>query len=263
MGGLAIPEVWFNGYKHLGDFLSAVQGEQFATLIEARQLRWNTSRDGHAIVIKDGDLPEHVLPGGMKLTLLSPTVEKLETLRVKWEKDLLAKDMVPGAGVDPEDFLGTADEFANSTDVEAMAQAPFSSDKAAPNGSSIAVLAEFEGKSVLLAADAHPPVLEASIRKLLGADNDRLRIGALKVSHHGSHSNTSPELLDLLECSKYLDLDQRSEVQSPASSDDQPHHQEERGATIATVLQLHRSRQERRVGAARPARALRLRRHLR
>ena len=204
MGGLAIPEVWFNGYKHLGDFLSAVQGEQFATLIEARQLPWNTWRDGHAIVTKDGELPERVLPGGMKLTLLSPTVEKLETLRVKWERDLLAKNMVPGAGVDPGDLLGGADEFATSTDVDAMADAPFRSDTAAPNGSSIAVLAEFEGKSVLLAADAHPPVLEASIRKLLGNDSERLRLGALKVSHHGSHSNTSPELLDLLECSNYL-----------------------------------------------------------
>jgi hypothetical protein len=203
MGGLKIAEVWFNGFKHLGEFLSAKQGERFATLIDKRQLAWNTSRDGHAIVIKDEELPVHVLPGGMKLTLLSPTVEKLEKLRVKWERDL-PEGMVPGEGFDPEDLLGGNDDFANSTDVDAMAQSAFRSDTAAPNGSSIAVLAEFEGKSLLLAADAHPPVLETSIRKLLGNDNGRLRVGALKVSHHGSGGNTSPELLDLLDCPKYL-----------------------------------------------------------
>jgi hypothetical protein len=31
-----------------------------------------------------------------------------------------------------------------------------------------------------------------------------LPVSAFKVSHHGSHSNTSPELLSLLECSRYL-----------------------------------------------------------
>lgn len=203
MGGLAIGEVWFNGFKHLGGFLSAEQGEQFSTLIEARHVPWNTRAGGGAIVVKDVP-PEHVLPGGLKLTLLSPTGDKLETLRRRWERELQAKGMVPGAGVDPEDLLG-GDPHAHSTDVDAMAALPFKSDTAAPNGSSIAVLAEFEGKSLLLAADAHPPVLEASVRMLLEKRGlDRLPLSALKVSHHGSHGNTSPELLRLLDCPRYL-----------------------------------------------------------
>src|SRR4029450_3475520 len=33
---------------------------------------------------------------------------------------------------------------------------------------------------------------------------DRLPVDALKVSHHGSHGNTSPALLELVDCRKYL-----------------------------------------------------------
>jgi CHAT domain len=201
MGGLDIREVWFNGYKHLSEVLGAVQGERFSTLIERRGLAWNKWRDGGAIVADDHS--PCILPGGLTITLLSPTADKLEALRMRWEKEVTDKGLTPGQGVEPEDLLGSAAE--DSTDVDELASRPFKSDRAAPNGSSIALLAEFEGKSVLFAADAHPPVVEASVRKLLEARRlERLPLDAFKVSHHASHSNTSPELLDLVDCSRYL-----------------------------------------------------------
>jgi beta-lactamase superfamily II metal-dependent hydrolase len=212
LGGLKVQDVWFNGYKHLAQFLGAEQGERFSSLIVRNGLPWNKWMDGKAIVIEGDTLPEHTLPGGMKLTLLSPTVEKLDALRLRWEQELRVKNLQPGAGVDPGQLMGAdrddllgADDHGDSTDVDAMAALPFKSDEAAPNGSSIAVLAEFEGKSILLGADAHPPVLEASIRRLLDArGGEQLTVGALKVSHHGSHGNTSPELLALLDCRQFL-----------------------------------------------------------
>jgi Metallo-beta-lactamase superfamily len=201
MGGLDIREVWFNGYKHLSEVLGAVQGERFSTLIERNNLAWNKWRDGLAIVVDDH--APYVLPGGLTITLLSPTADKLEPLRARWEKEVIDKGLTPGQGVDPEDLLGSAAE--DSTDVDELASRAFKSDRAAPNGSSIALLAEFEGKSVLFAADAHPPVIEASLRQLLEVRRlDRLPIDAFKVSHHASHSNTSPELLALIDCARYL-----------------------------------------------------------
>jgi beta-lactamase superfamily II metal-dependent hydrolase len=203
MGGLDVKEVWFNGYKHLSEVLGAMQGERFSTLIEERELPWNKWREGQAIVLEDR-LPQCVLPGGLTLTLLSPTRDKLETLRTRWEKEVVERGFTPGAGLSADDLLG-GDPDADSTDVDDMADRVFKSDRAAPNGSSIAFLAEFEGKSALFAADAHPPVLEASIRELLAQRQmDRLPVGALKVSHHASHSNTSVELLKLLDCARYL-----------------------------------------------------------
>jgi len=240
-GGLKVQEVWFNGYMHLGEFLGAEQGERFSSLIVKTELPWNTWRDGQAIVVPDDELPEHTLPGGMKLTLLSPTVEKLDALRVRWEQELRAKGIQPGAGLDPggllggddrDDLLG-AEDHSDSEDVEAMAALPFKSDKAPPNGSSIAVLAEFEGKSIVLAADAHPPVLEDAIGRLLKARGlEKLPVGALKVSHHGSHGNTSPELLQLLECGKYL-------ISTNGQKFSHPHR-----PTISRIIQLGGPRSE-------------------
>ena len=58
------------------------------------------------------------------------------------------------------------------------------------------------GRAVLLAADAHLDVLEASIDALRGAG--KLALAALKVSHHGSKHNTTTLLLKKLACKTYL-----------------------------------------------------------
>lgn len=94
---------------------------------------------------------------------------------------------------------------STSTDVDQLADVAFGGDAGAPNGTSIALLAEFGGAAVLLAADAHAPVLVTSIQALLrkrGAS--RLKLDAFKVSHHGSQNNVSSELIRLLECRQYL-----------------------------------------------------------
>lgn len=51
----------------------------------------------------------------------------------------------------PADF-----EALSPLNVEALARKPFIEDNAEPNGASIAFLAEFGGRRVLLGADAHP-----------------------------------------------------------------------------------------------------------
>jgi beta-lactamase superfamily II metal-dependent hydrolase len=89
--------------------------------------------------------------------------------------------------------------------VDALAAEPFSEDAGAPNGSSIALLAEFGGAAAVFGADAYPSVLAASIRRLLQQrGTQRLKIDAFKLAHHGSKNNLSAELLELLDCPRYL-----------------------------------------------------------
>ncbi|MFL6200549.1 MAG: CHAT domain-containing protein [Thermoanaerobaculia bacterium] len=202
--GLRFGDVWFNGWRHLSGQLGAKQGEMFSTAIEDFELPWNVWQDGEPIVVKDGDvLPEHVLPGGMKLTLLSPTPEKLRNLAPVWTRELKRYGLEPGSRVDYRKFLkGTP---STSTNVDELADEAFGGDNGAPNGTSIAVLAELGGASALLAADAHAPVLVKSIRTLLqqrGAE--RLKVDVFKVSHHASQNNVSTELVQLLDCSRYI-----------------------------------------------------------
>jgi beta-lactamase superfamily II metal-dependent hydrolase len=201
--GLRFGDVWFNGWRHLSGQLGARQGEMFSTAIQDFELPWNVWLDGQAIVVGDGPLPTRVLPGGMELTLLSPTPVQLKKLAPVWTRELKRYGLTPGARVDYSRFL--KGKPSTSTDVDELADSPFGGDSAAPNGTSIAVLAEYRGASVLLAADAHAPVLIASIRKLLQArGQERLKIDAFKVSHHASKNNVSTELVSLLDCPRFL-----------------------------------------------------------
>jgi hypothetical protein len=201
--GLTFGDVWFNGWRHISGRLGARQGEMFSTAIQDFELPWNKWRDGAAVVL-DTDKPATCeLPGGMKVTLLSPTPNELKKLAPAWARELTRYGLTPGARVDYSRFLkGTP---SASTDVDEHADATFSPDGGLPNGTSIVVLAEFEGASVLLAADAHAPLLANSIRSLLRTRGvDRLKLDAFKVSHHASQFNVSTELIELLECRRYL-----------------------------------------------------------
>ena len=58
---------------------------------------------------------------------------------------------------------------------------------------------------MLFGADAYAPVLAESLRRLLKQRGEtRLALAAFKLAHHGSQNNTSVELLELLDCSRYL-----------------------------------------------------------
>jgi hypothetical protein len=175
----------------------------FTTAIEDFRLVWNGWRDGGPIEVAPGELPHHELPGGLRLTLLSPTSTQLRKLAPVWARELRRAGLEPGTRVDYGRFLKGSP--SRSTDVDALADAPFRSDAAPANGSSIALLAEFAGASVLLGGDAHAPVLVDSIRRLLASSGEqRLRLDAFKLPHHASQNNLSRELVELVDCRRYL-----------------------------------------------------------
>lgn len=226
-----IRDVWFNEYRHLKgeqvvvedlppDQLGSQQGEYFAGLLRSRSFRWNQAFDGWAVVVPDdGVLPVVDLPGGMKLTLLSPTKACLASMLTRWEKDLACED--DGKRIDPGDWERALEVLADEKrlapdalgcgevewppDVDELAHAEFETDGSEPNGSSIAFVAEYEGKRVLFSGDAHAPVLVAGIERLLaGSGESRLTLDAIKLPHHGSKYNLSQELLELVECRRFL-----------------------------------------------------------
>lgn len=205
-------DVWFNAWRHLGpaDALGALHGEVFSAVLEDQGFPWNRSWNGGAVVLPDaGALPRVELPGGLKLTLLSPTRERLADLRTAWEEEL--KTLEPGDTEGALAALQVLPRFQPDAlgperiDVEELAGQPFKPDDSAANGSSIALLAEHGGKTLLLGADAFSPVLEASLRRLLHeTGRTRLRVDACKVPHHGARANNGPGFLSLLDCRDFL-----------------------------------------------------------
>ena len=78
-------------------------------------------------------------------------------------------------------------------------------DASVPNGSSIALLVEHHGASVLLGADAYGTVLASALHGLARARGAQtLAVDALKLPHHGSQANVVTALLEAAPASHYL-----------------------------------------------------------
>jgi len=210
-----VRKVWFNGWRQMKaahGLLGATQGEFLSALLAARAPNaWDP--DGPPWVIpKDGKLPKTTLPGGFELTLLSPTVKKLDAMAKEWKKTVTTAGITPGDLEAAWQLLATRKQFLPKKGLLGVApsldkflKVQFVKDQAKPNGSSIAVLAEYKGRSVLLLADAHPDTVAESVKKLCSERGvGRLPVGAVKVSHHGSKGNTSEALIKLIDSPRWL-----------------------------------------------------------
>jgi len=207
-------DIWFNGWHQVSRFLGVKQGEDFSKLLEdpARSLPWNRAvtlkgekYPAPMVLPSDKPPPTFELPGGLRLTLLSPGADQLKRLGREWRQVLL--QLEPGKAM-----LGRkrppppVTDFAKF-DLETLARKAGTKDTSVANGSSIALLAEFDEHAILLTGDAHADVLAKSITALQqarGRKNEKLKLDALKLSHHGSVNGTTGELLALLDCQRYL-----------------------------------------------------------
>jgi beta-lactamase superfamily II metal-dependent hydrolase len=209
-------DVWFNGWPQIrtarSNILGPVDGEILGAALEKQKLPWNRRFKGAAVMLpKAGLPPQKTLRGGMKLRVLSPGEPQLAKLRDEWKR------VVQDAGLDPrnknrwEKLLaaaarkGVKDSILGEPDVTVLARSKFDPDPAPANGSTIALLAEFEGKSALLSGDAHAPVLVdalARLRRIRGPA--KLKVDVFKVPHHGSSRNVNSELLAMAPATRYV-----------------------------------------------------------
>lgn len=206
-------DIWFNGWKHLQEIniLGGMEGDYLSALIDKRAGdSWNLAFDQKAILVKpDEQLPVINLDGGMEITILSPDIEKLQEFAKKWEEDV-SKYNIEAGDLDAafEKLLTTkkyhADEILGSSDIDKNLEKQLKVDESAANGSSIAFLARYKGKSCLFLADSHMDVVCSSIKKLIPEGQDKLKVDAVKLSHHGSRHNISKELMTLIDAKNYL-----------------------------------------------------------
>lgn len=214
--GCTFGDIWFNDWKQIEHLpnradlkpaLGPTHGEFLGALIEERSnQKWNDPWSGDLIWVPPGrNLPRHTLPGGLELTLLSPGLDELEALRKEWDK------VVRDAGFAPGDKDAALEQLAKQKRLrppeerlgdEEVAK---SMDNSEANGSSIAVLAEFDGKRLLLAGDAFPVRLRESLDAWLQETGEsKVKLDAFKLPHHGSKKNTTPQLLQRISCRDYL-----------------------------------------------------------
>ena len=214
--GITLRDVWFNGWDHLMPGRKGkkergpVQGEMLSALLKDNKLPWNAAFEGQAVTAEKG-LPPPVKPldGGLTLTLLSPEWKELINLNAQWATEVRAAGLEPGSRDKALEKLNKSPRYrprrAGPPDIRALAAERFEEERSKTNASSIAFLAEYDGKRCLFAADAQPYRLVDSIQALLRQRGERrLKVDVVKLSHHGSRGNTSPELLKLLDCKHFL-----------------------------------------------------------
>jgi hypothetical protein len=207
--GLKFKDIWFNGWRHLPgsafEEFGPVQGEILSSWLDKPGRPWNQCFDQKSIAVPDtGPLPMRELDGALKLTLLSPTIDNLKALRPVWEEECRQAGLNPSEPPLPLPLSPPGLE-AFGGDIESLAAVRFKPDTSPANGSSIALLAEFEERRILLAGDAYASTLLNSVSRLTeGGTSARLKIDAFKLPHHGSKANLSPDLLEKIECSRFL-----------------------------------------------------------
>ncbi|MBL8683580.1 MAG: MBL fold metallo-hydrolase [Myxococcales bacterium] len=212
-------DFWFNSFDHLLAASAAMgpgQGdeltEKLAAAVTAGTLRWNAAFDAKAIFVPDeAPLPTVTLGGGAKLTILSPTPAKAARMHKRWVdvtedgKKRLGRDGIAKLD-EANSALGPAapPKLTARTNLATLAARQNSgvSDSSPANGSSIAFLFEYGGKTVLFGADAHHGVLCDSLDRL--SPDDAVSLDAFKLPHHGSNNNVSTNLINAVSCPLYL-----------------------------------------------------------
>lgn len=195
---LAPADVWFNGRAQTRGTgkRSFKQADDYSVLLAATGWAWNRHFQDAVAAVEMA--PDPIDVAGLKITMLSPTLDRLQRLGDEWDRWVAAEPeraARKGTRKPREQLTPIPDPLVLE---ELAVDGPV--DTEAPNGSSIAFLAEWRGRRVLLSGDAHPDVLASSLQSLATTGDERLRVHLLKASHHGSAKNMSRDLVALLDC---------------------------------------------------------------
>lgn len=131
--------------------------------------------------------------GGVRIEVISPDIEGYNLARKITLKEEKKRQQKIGAKI-PDHELTFGE----------LKEKQFEKDSAPANRSSIAFVLDFGEIKGLFLADSYPDVIVNSLKRMGINSENKLNLDFVKISHHGSRKNTSPELLKLLRCSNYV-----------------------------------------------------------
>jgi beta-lactamase superfamily II metal-dependent hydrolase len=197
--------------------ISAVQGSTLASLLKKHNYNCNTQFKNN-LVSTDSEM--EVISNDITFKILSPNNDKLKELKKYWKKELYKKGFSSDENL--EDFNEDAFEYilslekekkrlakknvssSSSIIIDDLVKDDFIEDDTATNGSSIAFILENKEHKFLFLADSHPSIIVQNLKKYYKEDEFPVKFDLIKIAHHGSKSNTSPELLNLIDSEKYV-----------------------------------------------------------
>lgn len=177
---IADPDIDLVLQPHTKLVLSSVnEGRQLRDL--ARRLTIDVNPDGmHGLVLGGHELKE----GDLSLKVLAPTSADADDLKKKWDKEV---------------------EKLLKKEQEARMDAAAYLDKSVFNLSSIVVLAEQNGRRMLLTGDARgDKILENLEQQALLDDDGKIHVDLLKLPHHGSDRNVEDDFFERITADHYV-----------------------------------------------------------
>lgn len=192
--------------------ISAKQGSSLGSIIRRCGYKWNGG-DG-SVCIKETTISAG-LTNAAFVRVLGPSAQRLDDLYKLWVGELIKRGYAGPLGSNDE--LDEAFEIVcnraatlkppqvkqiSSNGNLSLAEA-YIADRSVTNGSSISVLLTVGGARILFLGDAWAEDTVDAVKKLRD-EGQPLHFDAIKVSHHGSLQNTSPDLLALIDAPTYF-----------------------------------------------------------
>lgn len=186
-----------NAATNQAQAISARQGSSLAQLLRDGGYQWNT----HAgtIPIGGNGLVDLRLAQG-RITFLGPNQYRLDALKKWWMSEIRRRGFV-GSLENLDDVfeylcahevVDPGEQKLASSDADLSAA--YVPDNSVTNGSSISFVSEIEGRQLLFLGDSWADDTTDAL-----AANGPSIFDAVKIAHHGSVRNTSPELLKLVD----------------------------------------------------------------
>lgn len=153
---------------------------------DAERLRWSRNRPfGGRLIVAKSAREEVMLGGGLRLTVLGPMQPELDALRKSYDDWL--REQAARRKADPQAELAAF------------------KDESVPNLSSIVVMAEADGKRMLLTGDARgDKILVGMELANLLAPRGTTHVELLKVPHHGSDNNMETSFFRRITADHYV-----------------------------------------------------------
>lgn len=161
-------------------FFTVKEGNRLRILAKKLKVPVNKGFADDLVMLETATQP--ISFGKLCLRVVGPTQENLDALRDEW----LA-------------WLAKTEKQAPSNPA-VLANA----DQRVPNLSSIVLLAECDGKTVLLTGDARSDHILDGLEQAGLLTNDKLHVDVLKVAHHGSSRSVTAKFFKTITADKYV-----------------------------------------------------------
>ncbi len=197
-----IKEVWFNSGALIAEYLEKKENEALDLYIKKKKEKKTSIKQGIEFgkyihdngiwkrkIITQGSVYKRY---GLEFKILSPNKTKLDILLKNWVKK------------DPKLKTSKKSNDYKKSIVNHIKDYKFIEDNAYPNGSSIAFILKHKKENFLFLGDSHPSVIVEGLKIFKYSEKKPIKAKYVKLSHHGSSGNTSPELLSYIKSNKYI-----------------------------------------------------------